>query len=380
MAYIREIITDGHPTLRKVAKKVDTKEIADPLFQQLIDDMFATMYAAPGVGLAAPQVNVSKRLFVMDVQDDDREPAVVINPKFELMEEEAEMTEGCLSVPGYVGEITRFRRVAVSGLDRDGNKIRLEGDGLFAQCLQHEIDHLNGVLYIDKAKNIRKPENEEEEQIADAAAAEKKAAEEAARRQAEADKPKPGEPKADEPMRVAAATLNAEERATFVKRVQEVLKQSKCYSGAINGRVDETQEGLNRFLANRKGKDAPARIELAKPEPDYNIVKDGFLQGRNHPADIDPMITLFRRFRHFGPVEQTVPRTRFLLDECAHPGARRDVRDGNARLHLRFRRSGDGEEAGLALNEQVVGLSVAIRAVGSVAGDVAHDQARIGRP
>jgi peptide deformylase len=172
MPYLREIITDGHPTLRKVAKKVDFKEIHDPLFQQLIDDMFETMYKAPGVGLAAPQVNVSKRMFVIDVQDDEHDPEVVINPKIELAEEELELTEGCLSVPGYVGEITRFRRVAVSGLDRDGNKIRLEGDGLFAQCLQHEIDHLNGVLYIDKAKNVRKAETEEEQEIAEAAAAE----------------------------------------------------------------------------------------------------------------------------------------------------------------------------------------------------------------
>ncbi len=172
MPYIREIVTDGHPTLRKVAKKVDPKEISDPLFQQLIDDMFETMYAAPGVGLAAPQVNVSKRLFVMDVQDDEHQPAVVINPKIELAEEEIEMTEGCLSVPGYVGEITRYKHVAITGLDRHGHKIRLEGEGLFAQCLQHEIDHLNGVLYIDKAKNIRKPETEEEQEIADAAAAE----------------------------------------------------------------------------------------------------------------------------------------------------------------------------------------------------------------
>ena len=172
MPYIREIITDGHPTLRKVAKKVDPKEISDPLFQQLIDDMFETMYAAPGVGLAAPQVNVSKRMFVMDVQDDEHEPAVVINPKIERAEEEVEMTEGCLSVPGYVGEIARFRKIAVSGLDRNGQKIRLEGEGLYAQCLQHEIDHLNGVLYTDKAKNVRKPETKEEEAIAEAAAAE----------------------------------------------------------------------------------------------------------------------------------------------------------------------------------------------------------------
>jgi peptide deformylase len=167
MAYVREIIRDGHPTLRKVAKKVEVKELKDPLFQQLIDDMFETMYQAPGVGLAAPQVNVSKRLFVIDVREEDHEPAVVVNPKMELAEEEVELTEGCLSVPGMVGEITRYKRVAVSGLDREGNKIRLEGEGLFAQCLQHEIDHLNGVLYIDKAKNVRPAVTEEEKEIAE---------------------------------------------------------------------------------------------------------------------------------------------------------------------------------------------------------------------
>ncbi len=169
MPYIREIIRDGHPTLRKVAKKVDPKEISDPLFQQLIDDMFETMYDAPGVGLAAPQVNVSKRFFVIDVHDDEHEPAVCINPKIESAEEEIEMTEGCLSVPGMVGEIVRFKRVAISGLDRNGEKIRLEGDGLFAQCLQHEVDHLNGVLYIDKARNVRLAVTDEEKEIAETA-------------------------------------------------------------------------------------------------------------------------------------------------------------------------------------------------------------------
>ena len=162
MAYVRDIVTDGHPVLRKVAKKVDPKEIAEPLFQQLIDDMFETMYAAPGVGLAAPQVNVSKRLFVIDVRQDEHPPEVVINPKIESAENEVELTEGCLSVPGMVGEIVRFERVAVSGLDRDGNKIRLEGDGLFAQCLQHEMGHLNGELYVDRARDVRPAATEEE--------------------------------------------------------------------------------------------------------------------------------------------------------------------------------------------------------------------------
>jgi len=129
-----------------VAKRVNPKEIREPLFQQLVDDMFETMYAAPGVGLAAPQINVSKRIFVMDVHDDEHEPAVVINPKMEELGEEIELREGCLSVPGLVGEIARFKRAAVSGLDRYGEKIRIEGEGLLAQCLQHEIDHLNGAL------------------------------------------------------------------------------------------------------------------------------------------------------------------------------------------------------------------------------------------
>jgi peptide deformylase len=168
MPYRREILSEGHPTLRKVAKRVDPREIREPLFQQLIDDMFETMYAAPGVGLAAPQVNVSKRLFVVDVHDDEHEPAVIINPKLERLEEELELREGCLSVPGMVGEIVRFRRAAVSGLYRFGRKIRIEGEGLLAQCLQHEFDHLNGKLYIDRATNVRQATVDEEKEVAEA--------------------------------------------------------------------------------------------------------------------------------------------------------------------------------------------------------------------
>jgi len=169
MPYLREIIHDGHPTLRKVAKKIKPEELDDPLSQQLIDDMFATMYDAPGIGLAAPQVNISKRLFTIDLQDDDENhgPFVVINPKFVEQRGEMESLEGCLSVPGYVGEITRYEYVAVTGIDRNGKKIRLEGEGLFARCLQHEIDHLDGVLYIDKAKNVRAAVTEEEQDAAE---------------------------------------------------------------------------------------------------------------------------------------------------------------------------------------------------------------------
>ena len=171
MAYVREIITEGHPTLRKVAKRVTASELADPLFQQLIDDMFETMYAAPGIGLAAPQVNVGKRLFTVDLRDDEpgHGPLVIVNPKFTVVEGEIEATEGCLSVPGMVGEMTRYERVVCIALDRDGKKMTLEGDGLFARCLQHEMDHLDGILYIDKAKNLRPAVTQEELEAAEAA-------------------------------------------------------------------------------------------------------------------------------------------------------------------------------------------------------------------
>ncbi|MBD5657702.1 MAG: peptide deformylase [Candidatus Eremiobacteraeota bacterium] len=161
---MREIIRDGHPTLRKVAKRVDPAELKDPLFQQTIDDMFETMYAAPGIGLAAPQINLGKRLFVVDLQDEDdtHGPFVVVNPKFTVTEGQIESIEGCLSVPGMIGDLERFERVVCAGLDRHGKKVEHEGTGLFGRCLQHEMDHLDGVLYIDKARNIRPAATDEE--------------------------------------------------------------------------------------------------------------------------------------------------------------------------------------------------------------------------
>jgi peptide deformylase len=171
MAYVREIIKEGHPTLRKVAKKVDLAELSDPIFQQMLDDMFETMYAAPGIGLAAPQINISKRIFTVDLQDEDEAhgPFVVINPKFTVTEGEIEATEGCLSVPGMVGEMTRFEHVVCTGLDRHGKKIEFDATGLFGRCLQHEMDHLDGKLYIDTAKNIRPAATDEEQAEAEAA-------------------------------------------------------------------------------------------------------------------------------------------------------------------------------------------------------------------
>jgi peptide deformylase len=167
MPYVRPILNDGHPTLRKVAKRVDPEEIRDPLFQQLIEDMFATMYAAPGIGLAAPQIDVSKRVFVIDLQDGEsgHGPLVFVNPKFTIAEGEIESVEGCLSVPGTIGDLTRYERVVCAGLDRFGRKISAEGSGdLFSRCLQHEMDHLDGILYVDKAKNIRPAVAEEEDE------------------------------------------------------------------------------------------------------------------------------------------------------------------------------------------------------------------------
>ncbi len=171
MAYLRTILTDNHPTLRKVAKKYKPSEIADPLTEQLIADMFETMYAAPGIGLAAPQIGVSKRLFVIDLQEREEErhgPLVLFNPRFTLTEGEVELIEGCLSVPGFIGEVTRYERVVCVGLDRKGEKVEYDATGLFAQCLQHEMDHLDGILYTDKARNVRPAVTQEEIEIAEA--------------------------------------------------------------------------------------------------------------------------------------------------------------------------------------------------------------------
>jgi len=171
MPYVRTILIDGEPTLRRRAKKVPEASLADPMFQQLIEDMFATMYAAPGIGLAAPQVGISQRLFVVDLQDDveGHGPFVMVNPRFTETEGEIESIEGCLSVPGMVGDLQRFERVVCAGFDREGKKFTVEGTGLLGRCLQHEMDHLDGVLYIDKASNVRPAVTDEERAAAEGA-------------------------------------------------------------------------------------------------------------------------------------------------------------------------------------------------------------------
>ena len=148
------------PVLRQKSKRV--RIIGDSV-QRLIDDMLETMHAVPGrVGLAAPQVGVPLRVIVIGIPEE--EDIVLINPEVVRRTDERPVDEGCLSVPGYIGEIKRAESVTVKGLDRNGKKIRIKANGLLAQALQHEIDHLNGMLYIDQVESgdkLRKIEPEE---------------------------------------------------------------------------------------------------------------------------------------------------------------------------------------------------------------------------
>lgn len=156
MPYVREIVLDGHPVLRKVAKKVDPKEIDDPLFQQLIDDMFETMYDEPGIGLAAPQVSRSIQLVVMGCKNEGGFPeTVLINPSIVYYgPEQVENWEGCLSVDGLRGKVTRPSLVRVNGLDRKGKALDFEATGLYAVCIQHELDHLIGKVFLDRMADM----------------------------------------------------------------------------------------------------------------------------------------------------------------------------------------------------------------------------------
>ena len=143
---IRPIVYLPNPVLRKVAKPVT--EFDDAL-QTLIDDMFDTLYDANGVGLAAPQIGVSKQISVIDVQDGKTGPFVIINPTITESHGEKPFQEGCLSVPGSFDTVVRAECVTVHALNRHGEPFDISGDGLLGECLQHEIDHLNGKLYID---------------------------------------------------------------------------------------------------------------------------------------------------------------------------------------------------------------------------------------
>jgi len=151
MAYRRRIVTDPNPILHKAAKKVSALELKLPLTQQLIDDMIKTMYEAPGIGLAAPQVGVGKRIFVSDVGE-EHELYVFVNPVLSDFAGEETSVEGCLSIPGRIGDVKRALTCVLTGLDRQWKKVRVEASGLLARCFQHEVDHLDGILISDKAE------------------------------------------------------------------------------------------------------------------------------------------------------------------------------------------------------------------------------------
>lgn len=155
---ILSILYHPDPRLRQHARAV---EVFDHALGKLVDDMFETMYAAPGIGLAAIQVNVPLRIIVLDVSPDGSAPRCFVNPRILAAEGAEESTEGCLSVPGIFELVQRAERIRVAAQDRDGAVFELAADGLLAVCIQHEIDHLEGRLFVDylsqlKQRRIRK--------------------------------------------------------------------------------------------------------------------------------------------------------------------------------------------------------------------------------
>ncbi|PZP60479.1 peptide deformylase [Pseudoxanthomonas winnipegensis] len=144
------------PRLRTKAVPVRAEQIADPAFQTLLDDMFETMYEAPGIGLAASQVDVHQRFMVIDVSEEKNAPQVFINP--EILDKAGEQVyqEGCLSVPGIFADVTRADAITVKFLDRAGTAQQLRVDGLLAVCIQHEMDHLDGKLFVDYLSPLKR--------------------------------------------------------------------------------------------------------------------------------------------------------------------------------------------------------------------------------
>jgi peptide deformylase len=155
MAKLR-ILEFPDPRLRKRAAPV---EVVDESLRQLIDDMFETMYEAPGIGLAATQVDVHRRLLVADVSQEKDQPHVLINAEILEKDGSAVTEEGCLSVPGYYEEVERAEHIKVRYLDRDGNEQESEFEGLLAVCVQHEMDHLEGKLFVDYLSEVKTPAN-----------------------------------------------------------------------------------------------------------------------------------------------------------------------------------------------------------------------------
>ncbi|MEX2469745.1 MAG: peptide deformylase [Pseudohongiellaceae bacterium] len=149
-----EILEFPDPRLRKKAAPVT---VFDAELETLIDDMFETMYEAQGIGLAATQVNVHKRLLVLDVSESKDSPLVFINPSFEVIDQQLnEYDEGCLSVPGFYETVSRPCQIRVSAQDRAGEAYSLDADGILAVCIQHEVDHLEGKLFVDYISTLKR--------------------------------------------------------------------------------------------------------------------------------------------------------------------------------------------------------------------------------
>lgn len=162
-----DIVTYPDPVLTQIAKEV---EIFDDYLKVLCKNMIYTMYHAPGIGLAAPQIGLSKRIFVVDVdysrdetfedsdvfEYSDFNPMVFINPKFLIEEGETKYQEGCLSLPGIFEDVKRFENIKIEYQDTDGNKHTMDASGLLSICIQHENDHLEGIVFIDRLSNLKK--------------------------------------------------------------------------------------------------------------------------------------------------------------------------------------------------------------------------------
>jgi len=144
------------PRLRTKAVPVDAGDVTTPAFQRLLDDMFETMYDAPGIGLAASQVDVHRRFMVIDVSEEKNQPQVFINPEIVDKAGEQVYQEGCLSVPGIFADVTRADAITVRFLDRQGQPQELHADGLLAVCVQHEMDHLDGKLFVDYLSPLKR--------------------------------------------------------------------------------------------------------------------------------------------------------------------------------------------------------------------------------
>ena len=150
---ILEILEFPDPRLRTKARAVPK---VDDSVRKLLDDMLETMYEAPGIGLAATQVNVHQRIIVVDVSENRDEPHAFINPKLEDLSGTIESDEGCLSVPGFYEPVVRAEHIHVKALNRDGKPLEMEAEGLLAVCIQHECDHLEGKLFVDYLSNLKR--------------------------------------------------------------------------------------------------------------------------------------------------------------------------------------------------------------------------------